>query len=87
MAIVFGLEKLIFLAKSDIFIPKYTGGGGGLGIIPKIYNFFSASLIQCFPYDKCISFQIGHFNLGRATKFKKAGAETPLPGKRIAPFE
>ena len=44
MAIVFGLENLTFLAKSDIFIPKYTEGGAlgstDLGNIPKNYQFF-----------------------------------------------
>ena len=35
MAIVFGLENPIFLAKSDIFIPKCTEGGStGLKIFP-----------------------------------------------------
>ena len=43
----------LFLALKNLFFwPKVTflslnvpRGGGGLGIIPKIYNFFSASLI------------------------------------------
>ena len=47
MAIVFGLENLTVLVKSDIRIPKCTegeGGSTGLGNIPKIIPFFSASL-------------------------------------------
>ena len=48
VAIVFCLENSISFAKSDIFIPKCTKGGGGstcLGTIPKkIPILFSASL-------------------------------------------
>ena len=41
MAIVFGLKYPTFLAKSYIFISKYTKGGSkGLGIIPKEYHCF-----------------------------------------------
>ena len=47
MAIVFSLENI--LAQIHIVFPKCTeggvgGGGTGLGIIPKKYHFFTASL-------------------------------------------
>ena len=43
MAIVFGIENLTFLAKSDKKSPKCTYAGGrvaGLGLSPKFYPFF-----------------------------------------------
>ena len=51
MAIVFSLETPTLLAKSDIFIPKFTageGGGGstGLGNIPKKFQFFLVPLLS-----------------------------------------
>ena len=40
----FWLWTRLFLAKSYIWIPKYTGGGGtGLGNFPKFYQFFQFS--------------------------------------------
>ena len=44
MTIAFGLENSTFLAQSNIFIPKFTEGGGGstgLGNIPN-KHFFDA---------------------------------------------
>ena len=61
VAIDFGPENPIFLAKSDIFIPKCTNWGWGestgLGSIPKRTIFYA------FPSNKLLSF-IVHRKLG-----------------------
>ena len=48
MAIVFGLENLTFLARSDIFILKCTEGGGKVGV-PQVKEIFLKKRILVLP--------------------------------------
>ena len=80
VTIVIGLENMIFLAKSDIFIPKYTEGeGGGVHQFRKLY---SSKTPQIFWWlSLVVSFKLGIW--GKLIWIKKSNQKRSAPRKKL----
>ena len=80
MAIVFGLDNPTFMAKSDIFIPKYTEGEGGR--VHQFRKLYSSKIPQIFWWlSIVVSFKLGIW--GKLIWIKKSNQKRSAPRKKL----